>query len=605
MLYKNEKRNDISDDCNADQASQDDFWDIASLVPPKKEAPRTRLPQKIELTEIVADAPSASPKSEIDTNTAEIETTITRFIPPHGERKQPKPDEIYMPTGSLLKEVRIYHWQTKFQYYEEFCKMAEKLKDCHGSTCRFVPFFSYVPQYSQLSEGQLAWYLYWRDQVRSGNYPKTDYSYIMLYIYEIINLADSIDPTIGQAQLCALRDAYGKFYPRIASCLNEWICDYSLIHHLPPPSVIDAKTAETCSLKEFYIYSPDHPQEVLAKALMMFGTNYHYEKSKYASKDNISLYETHMQGAILACLRDEGEVGEKMEHLWGDKTTQTRDAYAGALCSHRVKRKIEVDFCSLARSHELRLILTDIMKYTENKLRAYWGVKSRLSLFGLPVSFRLCIDRYFEQNLPSKHAGQRKESDSVHEYDTLYDVPRKPLSLEHAAEIERDSWLTTAALVEAFDDEDKPGKPEAASSNVSSLKEQKGAKPLRFVEFSKETDNFEDKKNISEPLFTAQQDTDSNLTVTDSIADSGPSSSALREKIGVLFPFVLYAMNHDYAAEKDFCREIGKMPESVVDKINEISTEILGDIILCEAEGTDIPDAYNLVEEYASYITEL
>jgi hypothetical protein len=137
--------------------------------------------------ETAFDAPDSS--SAVDTS-----TTTPQSLPRQpvfestsiSRTKQAPPLEpvlTYKPHHPLLGEVRIYPWRSSFNFYERFCHIADALFARHGTPCHAVPFFSYMPQYDQMSRAQLDWYLYWRDCVRNGEYPDTDYSYIFLYLF--------------------------------------------------------------------------------------------------------------------------------------------------------------------------------------------------------------------------------------------------------------------------------------------------------------------------------------------------------------------------------------------------------------------------------------
>ena len=74
----------------------------------------------------------------------------------------------------------------------------------------------------------------------------------------------------------------------------------------------------------------------------------------------------------------------------------SRQAFPGSLCTHSVKCFIEVDYLEFSTSPELRSIVTDALKYTENNLRRLASVKSRLAIKNCPDEIKLIIDRYFE-----------------------------------------------------------------------------------------------------------------------------------------------------------------------------------------------------------------
>jgi hypothetical protein len=557
----------------------DDFWDISKLIPPKKKpAPhpsvdvnpveitvesreKASAPAQTRLTH-TADTPRHVPETQAKVPAKDDKTVITRYIPQNGvaPHAQPEvPDDEYVPQSAMLHRVRIYRWKTTYQYYEDFCKHATALYARRGEPCAPVAFFSYVPQYSQMNRAQLNWYLYWREGVRRGEILPTDYSYILLYVFEIINLADTMDVRIGQQQLCALRSAFGTTYPRLGHLLGEWICDYSLIHHLPPPKTENLSAMADCTLKEFYVPSTDASLRY-ASALIAFGSNYVYTKSKFAAGENRALYDRHMPGALRACIADGGEVGARMAGAGLEESRLIRDAFTGALCSHRIKRRIEVDYCSFARSHELRILVTDIMKYTENRLRAYLGVKSRLGLYALPQSFRDCIDRYLRDALPHRERPSRVEPRQ--EYEALYDLPKSMLDLDRAAQIEASSWDTTERLIAAFEDD--------KSEVVAPI-----AEPLPVETVSDFRENTQ-----SEPVELPSENAD--------------EKDSLKRELKEYVEFINCALRGDTQGQRDFARSRGEMTDAVADRINEIAAEVLGDVFLEE----DDTGGYRVIEDY-------
>ena len=205
---------------------KDDFWDIQKLVP-KKEKPRyISMRHDTEAVEINADPPAV---------TDEPPTFIHRTVALPTREKKEEPLFEYSPVSPLISSVRVFGRSNNFSYYDQFCDDAMRVREMTPEACEHVPYFSYVPQYVQLNREQFNWYLYFRDCVRNGKYPECDYSYILLLIYEIINLGELADVAEGQTLLCSIHKNYRKAYPKLDRILGEWICDYSILHKLPPP----------------------------------------------------------------------------------------------------------------------------------------------------------------------------------------------------------------------------------------------------------------------------------------------------------------------------------------------------------------------------------
>lgn len=543
----------------------DDFWDIEYIVPSRSH-PRPDKKKSTDTVEITVSSALESLADQIASSALDAlaekltfkaeklssprDGVIEKFISPDiadRSRSANTPELEYSPEDSLIHKVRIFKWRSSYNYYEDFYRDAVRLQDRSASRTERVPFFSYVPQYDQLSDRQLEFYLYFRDQSRQGNYIDADYSYVLLYIYEILNLGEAIDVRFGQSQLCGMWRAYRAKYPKLNKALIEWICDYSLINQLPPPEDISLMSvAEIATLKEFFVKRRGNDHESYARVLLALSTSYDYHTSKFAAGDNLAIFERYIPQALGECVRTwvEGDVFFKVGF---NDSRLPRDAYSGALCCHLAKRKIEVEYCSFSKTNELRYLVGDIVKYSENKIRAHLGIKSRLSCYSLDNDTRALLDRFFEAQLikePKPRAKVKKQ-----EYDVLYDIPKKPLSLTDAARIEEESWKTTERLVEAFEDTD-----EVAMSEDTSL-------------------------------FTAE----SYVEMTESTENDLSCLGELKE-------FAVAVYRGDSAAQRTIAQRSGKMPDSIVDTINEICADALGDILIEDDGGT-----YRIVEDYKFY----
>jgi hypothetical protein len=110
-----------------------------------------------------------------------------------------------------------------------------------------------------------------------------------------------------------------------------------------------------------------------------------------------------------------------------------------------VKCRLEIEYTPLSRDEGLRARVTEAVRYTENKLRAIIGIKSRLGIKALPEHYKGIIDAYFAPVINAEK--QKKTPRVIPEYERLYDAPREALSFADADELELASWTTTARLV--------------------------------------------------------------------------------------------------------------------------------------------------------------
>ena len=529
----------------------DRFWDIDALIPAKRPVKATRA--DVEAVEIVAEA--QKPTKQTDTANA---PTQTHFIPPHTpiERAQPRlPDLEYTPTDSLISTVRIFRQKSAYAYYESFVADALRLCKVQGQECEHVPFFSYVPQYSQMRREQLEWYLWWRESFCKGTYLATDYSYLLLYAYEIINLGARINTTDGQEALCRLWLHYREVFHQLDTYLPEWICDYSLIHRLPPPTLLGAQQTHLamlrCTLKEFYI--PVGEVEGIVHGLIVFASNYDYTKSKFYKEDTKSLFDATITAAVRnVFLKMGGKSGGFFEAGAPESGRLVRNAFTNALCAASNKYKIAVEYTSLSCSQSIRYLITDVIKYTENCIRAHLGIRARLGIYALPQSLREVVEATCQalSVKPRRQTREATEAAAELAYAHLYDAPRKPLSLSGASAIEQSSWDTTRRLVEAFEEKEAP--------------------PI-----------IAPPEPISRPI------------------QESPKAETASAIPAIYHPFLRAVMSGDANGVRSAARAMGKMADAVLDEVNECAADALGDILLEECDGK-----IYMIEDYLAWAKE-
>ena len=423
----------------------DKEWEVDYILPPKK--PRGKFKQDTEAT-LVELEPVSDEKPAVST------------IPPKEQHKstynkttqkyEARPVCSYTPENPFIKNVNVWLWPSKFTFYERFHSDAERNFDKSSEECQHIKFFSYMPQYIQLDELQLKWYFWWRENVRNDVYLATDYSYILLYVYEIINLPERIPAEKGVEMMCSVWLAYREMYKKLDHYMIEWICDYCLINQLSPPydkfnGDIMNEIKQQAGFKEFFIKIDENNPDPYFSMLMYTSSNYDWTKSKYINDENRELFRTHITQAF----QQTAKLYITDAHMTDAK--MTRDAYSGSLCAYNVKRRIDVDYRTFTRSTELRLIVSDMIKQAENNVRAMIGIKGRLSTPSLTDEMLATINQYFEQ---FKKPKKSKDEEAENEYSHLYEARSSELSTESALAIEQDSWEITNTLVEAFENGD-------------------------------------------------------------------------------------------------------------------------------------------------------
>ena len=289
----------------------------------------------------------------------------------------------------------------------------------------------------------------------------------------------------------------------------------------------------------------------MGAAMLTFCSNYNYKDSKFYKSDTAEQYDKHIPGALNAVFEYLRSNEENNNFFKTESSRVMRDAFSGALCSFAIRKKLEIEYVSLLRSYDLRFLVTDAIKYSENKVRAFIGIKSRLTVHALTSPVRECIDKYFAEALPIIKKAEQEEL----EYEHLYDAPRTQLSLEHAAMIEQTSWETTERLTAAFED------------NITQTVASPEVIPI----------------NVAEPVVVPAVTSDT----------GGTLAEALSEYMG----FLRLADACDFEGQRKYASAHGQMIDLIIDKINEISVENFGDVILEDGDG-----GYVIIEDYRKEI---
>ncbi len=443
---------------------------------------------------------------------------------------------------SLITHVTVLMWPSRYKFYEHFQEDARRFYDRHGEECACVPYFSYIPQYAQLLPTQRDWYFWWRDNLRRGIFLETDLAYIRLYVSEIIDLPDLIPPQEGLDRLVSVWLGYRKAFPKLDAVMGELVCDYCLVNQLRPPyerlRPILPEILSAVSFREFFVDVGNGPCSSL---LMGLSSNYDWRKSRYCIPENEALFRTHIAGAVdyaVGAMQNDGG-----SRFFGDRILHTaeltREAYAGSLCAYTVKRQINVSYRTLTRSPELRLLVTDIVKYAENKVRVLLHVRARLATPNLPESWRTAVDAYFAR-FAEKPPQKEKEAPA---YERQYEPESTELSIENARRLEETSWQVADDLG-GFD-----LAPDAPSRSEDAAPEVPAPKPAERTE-------------------------------------NTPYPPRIREGIRLL-------LAGDGAGFEKLARENGGFAAALADEINEAVYDELGDILAEEDEG-----GWKIAEDY-------
>ncbi len=550
-------------------AEKDAFWDLAALTPKTKaNMPLRPFSTEVRTVEVTAvnegEAAATGAPSSVRSDTPR--TRLTAFSSAgNAEATEDMELEEYTPADNdLVTRVRILRRRGEYRFYGQFRKDAIRYLFFEGRECPFAHFFSYIPQYAQLTEAQRAYYFYWRSELRRGNYVRCEESYFYLFVYEIINLPDYIPPKEGLGLLCRVWSAYRKHFPRVDKYMVEWVADYCLVHALPAPSNVLApfldKLLPISSFREFYLGGMGKLTPEGANTALAFFSDYRFRDSRYAKGEHAALFSEHIPRAVIPILREAFSEGEAFFRQ-SAVTRRTREAFCGSLCAHHIRSRIEVSYYAASDAISLRAVLTGAVKHAENRLRAILSVKSRLSVPPLKPAYREYIDNYFRGLSDKMHPHAAAPT----EYDHLYDAPTHGISLAAAREIESASWDNTRILL-----------PDGEELMGESL-------PLAPWE--------------TDPAPSAEK------TVSSVGEIACPSAAPFLSEDAPSFSeeemrYLSCLISGDREGITRLLLQTGMLEEELAGHINELTNEYLGDVVL-ESDGT----VMHLIEDYKEEVS--
>ncbi len=554
--------------------NNDDFWDLGDFKIRKQntseQTPRSFPAHRTSAIEISDIHPDINTQ-KLD----ESETVITKFVPPHSSVGFAKKHIIadYEPKNPLIKSVTIYSENEGEQIFVSdnlFIRERRALLDREVTYKEYVPFYSYAPRYSQLNKAQLNYYLWWRQNARNGIFEKTDESYVMLYAYELAATGDGEDKEAALDMLCSLITHFSTSQLGIVYkiMIRDIIVDFCLIHALPSPigklPELEKQVLFGSFLPEFFTdlsQAREFCSPVIASMSM-----YDYRRSKCYNETTADAFKRGIDGALAAVMNNEDAFSSITSFTRGvyGSVSQERHPFSRMVNIVNKNIKLEIVYYSL---DNIKSAVTDIVRYSENKIRDHLGIRSKINVLTVNPLARQAIDVFFEESMPAQRFIDRRRKDALtateetHEYDKFYEAPKAEISPERALEIERASWETTKKLTEAFNDDTAH---EPMPEFEPPKKTEPTSPPEHFVPQNPE--NTPDGDGLYAQLYAA---------------------------LGTHSAFVNLCKGASLLEQRKFASSLGTTADELADKINETAVELFGDIIL-ENDGS----SYKIIEDY-------
>lgn len=471
--------------------------------------------------------------------------------------------------SSVMLSLKIYDGIFN-EASDSFLKRARKVNSLLPSGQKgYYGFFSYNPDYDRLDSAQLQSYLGFRQKAREKIYSKTDYSYFLLYVYEILNLGDELDIGESLDRLMWLWESYRGDFAVIDRLFCDWVFDFCMEWGLDLPfERLDEILPKLSFQRPPMIFNTYIFDWVLGKGKLNGAVAAHtvtknlcdYRFDSVRVYRENALYRSALDG-FLARLFSEGflKTGRTKEDFLNIKIPTSvrmkRYLYNNALMSPERKRFVCVDYLPLAGDINVKGRYSSLIKYIDNCVRKRIGVRGRFLGVDILTSHKEFIDLCFESYFGSS---------SFCEADRGYQVEKRGeqrvlrVDMQKAKSIEDNSWDNTRLLTKEME-------LDGQSVEIGSLvaAEEKTAEPQEAV--YEAADSFED--------------------ITELCASF--------DKVELGFTVCLLYTTKAEAAE--YAKKCGQLFDSLLRRVNNKAKDTIGDVIF-EPSGKVIEDYQEQLE---------
>ncbi|MHA0858058.1 TerB N-terminal domain-containing protein [Paenibacillus sp. CMAA1364] len=306
--------------------------------------------------------------------------------------------------NEVPRQVPVLHRMEHF-----FTTRARLLEDKIDSSATHIPYFHYWPTYDSMTSSQSRWYFYWRGEVRGQRYPDTSLSYVFLYVYELINGIGWKNGMEGYHLMLDVWVAYRERHPKLTSYMIEWITDFVLVHQLSVPHEdvlgyaphgLSGDLLELELMYRFHAETLDIPFTLLVRLL-----DVDVRKSKfYLEGGDALLHEYAPKVLALVDAYFSKQQGLRFIEIFspGSPVSKERELFQSATYDESLYGRFTTIFVSKISEHvPLREYITHLIRLTENKLREHMNVKGKLRGIELEPEIEMLVSRYLERMLKS------------------------------------------------------------------------------------------------------------------------------------------------------------------------------------------------------------
>ena len=553
---------------------------------------------------------------------------------------------ITIPIKPVVSKCDNVDFRIDFDFYDDslyssskFITDMAKFVNKTGKEAPFVPFMQYWPSYDSMTKQQKDWYFYWRGQVRKRIYLKTDLSYIFVHVYELLSGYGWTSAQDGYYQLLTLWTNYRNDHIKLDNYLVGWLFDFAQLHKLEyaVPEGIEITLPHQLTIRDLLIdmHSDEKPLK-LPLSLIDALCDYSLVGSKFY-KDGHQLLMNEAIPRVVA-LADAALIKKKGKGIletYGPNRPkkQTYYAFQSANCVHANKR-IDISVKGYTSSPKLRGYINELVRYAENVMRELYDCRGRLRGVALDDETASLVKVFLKKEYspnrkpiePEKKTEVKLDFESINELRNQSDAVRDVLEVIEE-KIEEKNLLTDLDAVKGIfssmpsycrmlidEMHSKSWEMEYNSSiqaSIEKINELSGMQlACSIVVVEGNTlileDDYRDEFNYIyehlseiEILKTLEEkDTISKFNLEDLPDEMKQLLETLTPSQEEILHIILSQENMSQRIEEIANAEMS-MPEILIDEINDIATQYIGDILI------DTFDAkMSVLEQYVNELKE-
>ena len=534
-----------------------------------------------------------------------------------------------------LYTTRSYSDNSSTKFFRDMKKYADTVRH----KAEFVPFMQYWPTYDSMDHRQRAWYFYWRTQVRNGEYPDTDLSYIFVHIYELLSGCGWKQASDGYNQLMSLWMSYRERFPKLDQYLFGWIFDFAKLHQLDfiMPKICDLQLPSQNAIRDLLLDQHSNEQPLrLPFPLICSLCDYSITGSKFYKDGHQQLMKKAIPRVVaLADAVLLKEKGRGIFAIYGPNRPRKQSYYVfqSAVCPE-ANKQIDLSVKAYSVSTRLRNYVNQLVRYSENVLRSLYGYRGRLRGVELESELSSLVESFLKkeytpkkntEKAPPKQVELKLDFESIASLRAQSDAVRD--ALEVADEGTQKELLTELPEISAmFTKLSKPAKKfllslkateweSPANTETSTLIKEINSAAAYFIARALIVteagryiveDDYRDEldyiyENTSESELAAEQKSEVETEIQNAKLDEIGLPDNLKEFLEALTDIQRQALQailfSDDPQEKlaKLAEEAMSMPEILIDEINDVATQFLDDILI-----DTFDDTPTVLEQYAN-----